>query len=116
MGDFTAYDILIGMLKHFPEGKTTFRADYCDIIDFLDKELEKYPSLNRFTRSEIEGGLSTLIGGRMLQWNTAMPHIKQFKLHEINYAYTHFKKNELLGEEGLREVKDLSRNFVNAFG
>jgi hypothetical protein len=115
MEKFTAYDVLIGMLNHFPKGKNTFYADYCDIIDFLDEELKKYQVLNVFTRSQIEGGLSTLIGSRMLQWNIATPQRKQFRPREIDSAFVNFKKGELFGEKGLREVRCLSERFAEVF-
>ena len=111
----TAYDVFISMLKNFPEGKTTFRADYCDIIDFLSKRREQYPLLSRFTRDEIEGGLGILIGAGMLQWNTVSPHIKDFKPSQINHAFAYYHKSELFGEKDLEEIAKLSREFIKKF-
>ena len=115
MEKLTSYDVFIGIFKHFPKGKTAFHADYCDIIDFLDEALEEYTLLNQFTRGEIEGGLSTLIGARMLRWWTSTPHIKEFNPDDISYVYTYYKKEKLFGEKGLAEVKDLSRKFAERF-
>ncbi len=119
MDKLTPYDVLIGILMHFPNGKTSFRANsygYREFIDFLEEESGNYSVLRGFTRGDLEDGLDVLTTGGMIQWSTATPKVKEFNPEAIKHAYDRFKKRELLGEKGVEEVKDLSRKFVERFG
>jgi len=110
MYSFTAYDVMVAMLKHLPEDRTSFHADYNAMIDFMTEELKK-----NFTRSEVEGGLSVIIGSGMLHWSSDMSDRKELNKQQINLVYSKFKKEELLGEDGLKTAKDLSAKFAERF-
>jgi len=120
MKDFTPtltpYDIFIGILYNFPGGRNRFNAGCSSIIDFIEEQSEKYSILKRFTRSEFYSGLDVLLTGRMLNCNMCNLNEKEFSPRAVAYSFENFSKAELFGEDGLKELKDLSRKFVERFG
>lgn len=112
----TPYDIFIGVLLNFPKGKNRFIGNYSDILDFLEEQKQNYSMLKRFTRSQFEDGLNILLTGGMLAWWSSSPRTKEFNPKTIAYSFKTYNKERLFGEEGMKQVKDLSGKFVETFG
>lgn len=114
-GRLTPYDIFMGILYNFPKGKNTFTGSLSSIIDFIEEQSKKYSILKRFTRSQLYTGLDILVSGTMLEYTMSNPNKKEFSPRAVAYSYERFCKKELFGEEGLKELKDLSKKFVERF-
>jgi hypothetical protein len=115
MGKITAYDVFIGIFANFPKEKNRFRGYYSDVIDFLAEQRKNYSILKGFTREELEGGLDNLSDAGMLGYLTYSPGIKEFRRGAVDSSFKDFNKEGLFGEEGMKEVKDLSEKFVEKF-
>jgi hypothetical protein len=111
----TLYEILIGILRNFPESKTKFKCHYGDILSFLHKESREYSILSRFTLNDMERGVSALLTKGIIKMNSATPYIGEFNPETIAHSYEKSIRAELFGERELKEVRDLSRKFAEEF-
>ena len=111
----TAYDLFLGIFTSFPKKQNVIYGFLEEIKEFLLGESMNYPSLKRFTRSELDNGLAALFSSKTLCLDNDNPRRKYIDLNVADYAFEQYHKKELFGEEGMRDIKELSIKFLERF-